>query len=272
MKPNYYSVIPASVRYDNDLTDSEKLLYSEIVALSNQNGECWAGNTYFANLYDVTTVTISRRISKLRKKGYIQVEIIYKDKTKQIDKRVIKISNHIVKNNAGGINANVNTYQQDKQEGINRIVNRGINTNVKGNTTSNEYYKINNKTYSPLEAFKLFYENYPKKVQRGRAERAFRSKVKKSQTLELILKDLERRKDFYDWKKDNGKYIPHPATYLNGEQWLDEYEVGKKETFKNKGYIKQQVDIPEYNKNTEIEEDVDELKAELYAMLGKDKE
>ena len=34
-KPNYYAVLPAIVRYDNDLKPNEKLLYAEIVALSN---------------------------------------------------------------------------------------------------------------------------------------------------------------------------------------------------------------------------------------------
>ena len=35
-KPNYYAIIPANVRYDNELRANEKLLYGEITALSSK--------------------------------------------------------------------------------------------------------------------------------------------------------------------------------------------------------------------------------------------
>jgi hypothetical protein len=38
----------------------------------------------------------------------------------------------------------------------------------------------------------------------------------------MILADVEAKKRTQDWKKDGGKYIPYPATYLNGKRWEDE--------------------------------------------------
>ncbi|HEH0797365.1 TPA: conserved phage C-terminal domain-containing protein [Staphylococcus aureus] len=75
-QPSYYSVITANVRYDNRLTDSEKLLFAEITSLSNKYGYCTASNGYFAKLYEVTKVTVSRRIANLKECGYLYVEII----------------------------------------------------------------------------------------------------------------------------------------------------------------------------------------------------
>jgi len=89
--PNYYAIIPASVRYDNELRPNEKLMYGEITALANSTGQCWASNNYFAELYDVTPQAVSGWINDLKKKGYIEVDIIYKDNTKEIKNRIIRI-------------------------------------------------------------------------------------------------------------------------------------------------------------------------------------
>lgn len=75
ISPGYYSVIPADVRYDKELRPNAKLLYGELTALCNQHGYCWATNDYFAELYGLSAVTVSRLISQLEKSGYIRCEM-----------------------------------------------------------------------------------------------------------------------------------------------------------------------------------------------------
>lgn len=75
-EPGFYSITPATVRYDSELTPLAKLLFGEISALCTLRGFCWAGNGYFADLYEVTTRTVSRTINQLRERGYIRIEMI----------------------------------------------------------------------------------------------------------------------------------------------------------------------------------------------------
>lgn len=88
MKPSYYAIIPAEVRY-SDLKPNAKLLYGEITALSSKEGYCFATNNYFAKLYNVTKNTVSLWVSQLHKAGFISVELIKKGE--QITERRIGI-------------------------------------------------------------------------------------------------------------------------------------------------------------------------------------
>jgi len=89
MRPSYYAIIPAEVRY-SDINPSAKLLYGEITALCNQKGYCWASNGYFSELYGVTKNTISTWVSALKKHGFVSVEVI-RNEHKQVVKRKIGI-------------------------------------------------------------------------------------------------------------------------------------------------------------------------------------
>ena len=69
--------------------------------------------------------------------------------------------------------------------------------------------------------FIRFYEAYPKKVGKPSALKAF-SKCKPDESLlQKMLDSLEIQKQSPQWAKDGGQYIPHPATWLNGERWND---------------------------------------------------
>ena len=73
---SYYAVIPADVRYDQELNANAKLLYGELTSLCNQKGYCWAKNDYFAQLYGLSGRTISRLVSQLESRGYIRTETV----------------------------------------------------------------------------------------------------------------------------------------------------------------------------------------------------
>ena len=157
MQKNYYAIIPANVRYDEDLPTGARLLYGELTALSNEKGYCWATNSYFSNLYKVTTVTISNWITKLENKGYIERKIIYKDGSKEIKERRIYIT---------PIKENFNTPQRNFGEGIKENFNTPIKENFKDNNTvsnntfNNTVYILSSDEKEFLEALEEI-KNYP---------------------------------------------------------------------------------------------------------------
>jgi hypothetical protein len=80
--------IPKKVWLAEDLNWTEKMLLVEIDSLST-NRECYASNDYFAKFFKLSKHTISLVVSSLKEKGYIDVKMVYKPGSKQIEKRVL---------------------------------------------------------------------------------------------------------------------------------------------------------------------------------------
>ena len=71
--------------------------------------------------------------------------------------------------------------------------------------------------------FDEFWDEYPRKVGKGAAERAW-GKIRPTAELHgKIMAALEKAKGCRDWVKDNGEFIPHPTTWLNQKRWEDDY-------------------------------------------------
>ena len=206
-KKGYYAIIPANVRYDETLTPNAKLLYGEITALCNEKGFCWATNQYFAELYGVDKVTISRWIGNLKDKGYVSVEMQYKEGSNQILNRYIRICN-------GGIGDSVNTPQQNDQYPIDEI--------VKDNNTVNNTTNI---TVNNIDHFESFWNAYPRKVGKAQAKKAWNKIKPNEETVMAIAENIALRIKHGEWSADNKTFIPHASTYLNNSRWEDEVET-----------------------------------------------
>ncbi len=156
-RPGYYSIIPASVRYDERLKANEKLLYSEISVLCNKSGYCYATNEYFAILYNVHKNTISTWINNLKNCGYIGTKIYYKENSKEIEKRVIVLAEIILKEIA-------ENYCEKHKEGINEMIDRYISNHldpINENSEENNTSINNNKNKKEEKSlFEIIEENY----------------------------------------------------------------------------------------------------------------
>ncbi|GAB0211280.1 helix-turn-helix domain-containing protein [Staphylococcus pseudintermedius] len=218
-QPSYYSIITANVRYDNRLTDSEKLLFAEITSLSNKNGYCTASNGYFAKLYNVVKETVSRRISNLNKYGYLNIEIIkHGNEVKQ--RKMYPLTQSSIP-----IDAKINTP-------IDNSVNTPIDANVKENNTSINITRLNNTSSNSNSAtdvtlahFEEWWTLYDKKLDRKKAFSLFKSALKKH-GFETIMNGTRE----YLKTITNKQYQKYPKTFLSQESYLNDFTIEKQES------------------------------------------
>ena len=74
----------------------------------------------------------------------------------------------------------------------------------------------------PIASFDTFWTAYPKKLSKASALKAWKTLKPDAALLDVILKAITLAKQSQAWLKDNGQFIPHPASWLNGKRWEDE--------------------------------------------------
>ena len=99
--------IPVEILLNADLSDKEKIVLSMILYLSDGTGSCFASNKYIASIVNVTSDRVSKIVSSLKDKGYVDVNLKYKIDTKEIEERqIIPIAE------------NINRYSEKDLKGI----------------------------------------------------------------------------------------------------------------------------------------------------------
>ena len=86
---------------------------------------------------------------------------------------------------------------------------------------------------APLD-FDRFWKAYPLKKAKQAALKAWKKINPDKQLAETIIAAVEKQKRWEDWTRDNGQYIPHPATWLNQGRWEDEERSGGEQKQKEK--------------------------------------
>ena len=159
--------IPAEILLNANLSDKEKIILAIIVYLSEETKSCFASNKYIANIVKVTHERVSKIISSLKDKGYVNIKLKYKTDSKEIEQRQII-----------PIVENINRYSQKVQEGIEennyldsqkqpypigkndkdiinkKIYNNSLNSNKKSNYKERDYTNFDfTKLYANADAF-----------------------------------------------------------------------------------------------------------------------
>ena len=195
--------IPKEIWLSKDLSTNEKILLAEIDSLGGSSDGCFASNQYFADFFDLSKDRISRLVSGLKNKGYITVELIYKEGTCEVDKRIIKLNPYSyfyqgVQNHQGGIGENTKDITN------NYNINNNNNKTSKKKTTKevrHKYGEFKNVLLSDKDLEKL-------KTEYG------------EELVEKYIKKMD------EWIELNGRRYKN--YYLALRQWMNK-EVSKKQ-------------------------------------------
>jgi uncharacterized protein YdaU (DUF1376 family) len=74
----------------------------------------------------------------------------------------------------------------------------------------------------PPDPFAAFWAAYPRKVGKEAARKAWLRLPRPADTLRTVLAALQWQRECDQWTRDNGQFVPNPATYLRQQRWLDE--------------------------------------------------
>ena len=157
--------IPVQILLDENLSDKEKIILSIILYLSKETGSCFASNKYLANIVNVTSDRISKIVSMLHKKKYIEVKLKYKLQSKEVENRqiipnkskMLLYTQSIGKNTYSNRSKEPYPVGENNKDIINNNINKKIYNNEKG-TNRKIQFEYEQRDYSNLD-FSKFYAN-----------------------------------------------------------------------------------------------------------------
>lgn len=106
--------------------------------------------------------------------------------------------------------------------------NRQRETPLSGNPTQRNKDLKERKTKEPPvyptgdDPFLTFWKAYPKKVKKKRAWKIWCKLQPDTALVSVIMDALDKQKRSDRWRREDGRYIPDPTTWLDGHRWEDE--------------------------------------------------
>lgn len=228
-------VIPAELLFNEELTNSEKILFGFLSNLSsNEQGYCWASNRYLGRLNNVRPETVSNMISKLCHLGYLRVEHEVRYDGTQVRKiwidptyaqRYQGMLQDALRKIFSPLKQTIKGAKANDKWGISESltnIDNELDKELDNSSYSSDSTDINGKI-TPSQ-FEAFWKIYPRKVDKGKAKTAWERICSRKNGTRPTWKEL--RKAIHDQKKSerwkDPTFIPHPTTWLNQQRWLDD--------------------------------------------------
>lgn len=245
-----------------ELNVHEKWLLAEIDSFC-KNGECFASNQHFADSMGVSTRQVQRYLSNLKDKGFISVEIIYKENTLEVEKRIIIpcYDRYYTTSRPIGHDPLTDTTPPPVMDDMTPpVINDTINitsfkNNIKYNNKNNIKdikhitEKVETRSADLESEFEMLWKLYPRKEGKAEARKHYIKARKVKTTFEEVESGLYRFIEHLKTKGTEAQFIPYGSTWFNQRKWEDEYTCvetqNKKQYSKLTNFMLSSMDNPE---------------------------
>lgn len=112
----------------------------------------------------------------------------------------------------------------------------GIPSDIPLVSTGKVRLELGKDSIETIDRFDTFWSAYPKKIGKAKCQRWFDTHNVDDTLLDTMLKAIDTQKVTEQWTKDNGKFIPHPYTWLNQGRWDDEVEQSRWDKIDMEGF------------------------------------
>ena len=206
---------------DVSLTPNERILLALLARYQGDNQSAWPKRATLAADLSTSERTVERLISNLAAKGKLTVQRPERQGRGIHNTYVV----HVEEKGRHG-------YRPSGAKGRHGAPKKGDTAvgAIRKNKSEKESHSARGK--KPMcetdTGFDKFWTAYPKKVAKKDAEKAWVKLSPSPELLETILAAVERQRTTEQWMKQDGRFIPNPATYLNGQRWTDELPEPKR--------------------------------------------
>lgn len=191
------------------LTPHQKLVLLALANRHNPDVGCFPSLNKLVEDVEFSKSTVQRSIQKLQELGFIRVEEKHRDNGSQT-------SNRYYLNFEEGVRETTPHSQSDYPPVSERLPHK----------------QVRDKQVSLIDnnLFEKFYQNYPRRIGKIAAEKAWEKAVKKVDP-NILVTSAEIYANHVKGSQLQIKFVPHPATWLNQGRWEDELShVGDKTT------------------------------------------
>lgn len=233
----YFHLIPNSVFYDDELTDKQKLIFSEIFQLTQKNGYCYASNSYLSRKMKVDRTTIIRAINRLKELDYIESELTYEDYSYRVRIRKITINGSRANLHPSGSSATMQVQECNNDGGTNATGDSGTDAtynNINMNDINNNdiYSRADEKNDELINHVVNYLNERTGKDFKGNAKQTvslIKARVRDGYSLDDFKKVIDTKTNQWQSKPDMNKYLrPQTLFGTKFEAYLQEYSYNNR--------------------------------------------